>query len=200
MVGALIHGAALVALATLVSLAACSLALAQTPSRVPRVGVLVPLAPPPAPNLEVDALRRGLRELGYVEGRTITLELRWNGGDYTRWPTIVTELIRLPVDLIVVPTTGAAVAARQQTQAIPIVSASAGMLVEKGLVESLARPGGNATGLTGLAAEPAAKRLELLRDPVPRLARVALLNLKTARLLGLTIPESLRLRASTLIQ
>lgn len=175
MVRALTRGRAFVAFAALASLAVLSPALAQTAARVPRVGILIPLARPPAPNPEVDAFRRGLRELGYVEGSTITLELRWNEGDTTRWPVLVAELIRIPVDLIVVPTTGAALAVRRQTRAIPIVSASAGMLVEEGLVESLARPGGNVTGLTGLAAETAGKRLELLRDAVPRLVRVAVL-------------------------
>jgi putative ABC transport system substrate-binding protein len=120
--------------------------------------------------------RELLKELGYLEGRNIAFELRWSEGDTTRWPALVAELIRMPVDLIVAPTTGAAVVARKATRTIPIVSASAGMLVEEGLVESLARPGGNVTGLTGLAAETASKRLELLRDAVPNLVRVAVLT------------------------
>ena len=148
---------------------------AQQPARVPRVGVLVALAPPPAPQQDLDAFRQGLRELGYVEGRTVLLELRWNEGRPERWPELVSELIRVPVDVIVVQTTGSALAARQATRTIPIVSASSGMLVEEGVVQSLARPGGNVTGLTGVTAEVSAKRVELLKEVVPKLARVAVL-------------------------
>ena len=97
------------------------------------------------------------------------------GGRTDRWPELVSELIRVPVDVIVVPTTGAALAARQATRTIPIVAAWGGLLIEAGVVEGLARPGGNVTGLTGLGTELAAKNLELLKEAVPKLARVGVL-------------------------
>ena len=150
--------------------------LAQSPVKMPRVGILSSLAPPPAPNPEADAFRQGLRELRYVEGQTVVLELRWSGGRTDRFPELVAELIRIPVDVIVVPTTGAAVAARQTTPTTPVMSASAGLLVEEGVAQSLARPGGNVTRLSvGLATELIGKNLELLREAVPKLARVGVL-------------------------
>jgi putative ABC transport system substrate-binding protein len=148
---------------------------AQTPTRIPRLGVLVPEAPRTTPNRAVEALRQGLRELGYVDGHTILIELRWAAGEIDREPALISDLVRLPVDLIVVPTTSAALSAKAMTATIPIVSASAGALVESGAIVSLARPGGNITGLTGMVPELSAKRLELLKEVVPTLSRVAAL-------------------------
>ena len=139
------------------------------------MGVLSSLAVPPAPNPEVEAFRQGLRELGYVEGQTVLLELRWSEGRPDRWPELVSELVRVPVDVVVVPTTGAAVTAKQATRTIPIVAAWGGFLVEAGVVQSLARPGGNVTGLAGFAPELTAKSLQLLKEAVPKLARAAVL-------------------------
>jgi putative ABC transport system substrate-binding protein len=157
------------------SMLATSLAAeAQQAGRIYRIGVLLAASPSIAtPNL--DAFREGLRELGHVEGQTYVIELRWSDGEVDRWPGFVSELIRLGVDIIVVPTTGAAHAAQKATHTIPIVSSTAGALVEAGVVASLARPGGNVTGLTNSQVDLSAKRLELIKEAVPTLSRVAAL-------------------------
>jgi len=162
-------GVALLSLALLTAPLAVD---AQQAARVPRIGILVPTAPPPARQPSLDAFRAALRELGYVEGQTILLEVRWSAGETER-TDLLSSLIRLPVDVIVVPTTGAAIAAKRATTTIPIVAAAAGALVETGVVASLARPGGNVTGLTTQAADLSAKRFELLKEVLPRLSRVA---------------------------
>jgi putative ABC transport system substrate-binding protein len=147
----------------------------QAEGRIYRIGVLLAASPSTAaPNL--DAFREGLRELGHVEGQTYVIEPRWSDGEVDRWPGFVSELIRLAVDIIVVPTTGAALAAQKATRTIPIVSATAGALVEAGVVASLARPGGNVTGLTNSQVDLSAKRLELIKEAVPMLSRVAALT------------------------
>jgi putative ABC transport system substrate-binding protein len=116
-----------------------------------------------------------LRELGWIEGRTVAIEIRWAEGRSERYAEIAAELVRLPVDVIV--TSGIAVAAaKQATSSIPIVFALASDPVSTGLVASLARPGGNVTGLSGLAVELASKRLELLREVVPDLGRLAIMG------------------------
>jgi putative ABC transport system substrate-binding protein len=122
-----------------------------------------------------EALRQGLRELGYVEGHNIALEFRAAGGKSDLLPALAAELVQLPVDVIVVLSSAAAQTAKHTTTTIPIVMVSSGDPVATGLVASLARPGGNLTGLTGLATELSGKRLELLREAVPSLARVAVL-------------------------
>jgi putative ABC transport system substrate-binding protein len=155
------------------ALAAPLAAEAQPAGRLPRIGVLVALAPPN--HLEADAFRQGLRELGYVEGRNVLLDIRSWEVRAERTPDVVAELLRIPVDVIVVPTTGAASAAKQMTKTIPIVASTAGALVEAGVVASLARPGGNVTGLTSSQVDLTAKRLELLKEAVPTLSRVAAL-------------------------
>jgi putative ABC transport system substrate-binding protein len=148
---------------------------AQQAGRTYRIGVL--LATPPSGAVRgLDAFRQGFRELGHVEGQTYLLELRSNDGDPSRWPALILELIRLHVDILVVPTTGAALAAQEATRTIPIVSSTAGALVEAGVVASLARPGGNVTGLTNSQVDLSAKRLELLKETVPGLSRVAALT------------------------
>jgi putative ABC transport system substrate-binding protein len=146
----------------------------QAVGRVPRVGVLVATAPPPAPNSGLAAFRQGLRELGYVEGQSVLLEIRWYVGAGGR-AALVSELLRVPVDVIVVPITGAVLDAKRATSTIPIVSAGAGALVESGAVASLARPGGNVTGLSSVTTELSAKRLQLLKEALPNLSRVAVL-------------------------
>jgi len=122
-----------------------------------------------------EAFRQGLRELGYVEGKNIAIEYRLAQGKLDRLFDLAAELVRLKVDIIVTPSTLDAFAARRATTTIPIVMAASGDAVGTGLVASLARPGRNVTGLTVLARELSGKRLELLKEAVPRLSRVAVL-------------------------
>jgi putative ABC transport system substrate-binding protein len=148
---------------------------AQPAGQMPRVGVLVPGVPPGEPGGWLDRFRQGLRDLGYVEGQTITLEVRGDEHHPERWPDLAADLVRLRVDLIVTGTTAAARAAQHATSTIPIVMAVSSDPVRDGLVASLARPGGNLTGLSIMTPELTGKRLELLTEVVPGLARVALL-------------------------
>jgi putative ABC transport system substrate-binding protein len=117
-----------------------------------------------------------LRELGWIEGRTVRIEYRWAEGRDDRYADIAAELVRLKVDVIVTHGTSAVLAAKQATSVIPIVFASAGDPVGNGLVETLARPKGNVTGLSSQAAENAPKRLELLREVVPTLRTLAFID------------------------
>jgi len=120
-----------------------------------------------------DALRAGLRDFGYVEGRNLVIEFRYGEGRFERMPAMAAELVRLNVDVIVTAGTPPIRAAKAATQKIPIVIAAVGDAVGGGLVESLARPGGNITGLTYFAPELAAKQLELLKETFPQAARIA---------------------------
>jgi putative tryptophan/tyrosine transport system substrate-binding protein len=157
----------------LLSLLAVPLAAAaQPPGQVYRIGFLS-TNPPPADWW--DALLDGLRERGYREGQNLVLERRFSEGHAERFPELAAELVRLRVDCIIVPTTPAALAAKHATQTIPIVIAAAIDPVGAGLVASLARPGGNLTGLSVLAPELSGKGLELLQEVVPGLTRVAVL-------------------------
>jgi len=142
--------------------------------KVPRVGVL---APGRSTNVAVEEFRSGLRDLGYIEEQNILLEWRWDEDKPDRYAAMVGDLVQLNVDLIVAGTTVASIAAKNATKLIPIVMAATGLgdPVELGLVQSFARPGGNVTGLVLRTNELAGKRLELLKETVPRLARVALL-------------------------
>ena len=151
-------------------------ALAQQPGKVPRIGLLnVPSAS--RSENDVEALRAGLRDLGYVEGRNIVIESRWAEGKNDRLPDLAAELVRLKVDILVTPGTQATLAAKRATTTIPIVMLNTGDAVATGLVASLAQPGGNVTGSTVLSPELMAKRLELLKEALPRARRVtALLN------------------------
>jgi putative tryptophan/tyrosine transport system substrate-binding protein len=124
----------------------------------------------------VDAFRQGLREYGYTEGQNISIEYRWAEGRYERFPALVADLVRLKVDVIVTAGTPGTLAAKKATKTIPIVIAVAGDAVGAGLVESLARPGGNVTGSTTIVQELEGKRLELLKEVIPRLSRVAILT------------------------
>src|SRR5438093_5813067 len=151
-------------------------AAAQSAGKVPRLGVLAPgSAPGPGePDRGLDRLRQGLRDLGYVEGQTIALEVRWDEHHPERWPDLAADLVHLRVDLIVAGTTAAAQAAKHVTSTLPIVMAVSADPVRDGLVASLARPGGNITGLSIMNPELTGKRLDLLTQAVPGLARVAL--------------------------
>jgi putative ABC transport system substrate-binding protein len=141
--------------------------------KVPRVGVLgVTSAAGYA--RQVEAMRQGFRDLGYVEGRNIVIEYRWAEGRYDRLPALAAELIRLQPDVIVTSGPGTRVL-KGATTTIPIVMAVGGDAVAEGLVASLARPGGNITGSTFFGPEVSAKRLEMLKAAVPRLGRVAVL-------------------------
>ena len=144
---------------------------AQQPRKLPLVGVLVSASPP---HPFADALRRGLQALGYSEDRNIALDVRYSGGSSDRAGEIATELVHLGVDVIVAHFTPAVRAAMGATQTIPIVMV-AGAPLQSAFIDSLARPGGNVTGLSGMEAEIGGKRLQLLRDLIPSLARVAVL-------------------------
>jgi putative tryptophan/tyrosine transport system substrate-binding protein len=124
----------------------------------------------------VAAFAQRLRELGWIEGRTVAIEYRWAEGREERFAEIAAEFVRLKVDIIVTSGTPQVVAAKQATSVIPIVFAAAGDPVAGGLLASLARPGGNATGLSSLVADLAGKRLELLREFVPGLRRLAIMG------------------------
>ena len=149
---------------------------AQRPERMWRVGVLMAGSPP---NLFVSVLQNSLRDLGYIEGRNISFEVRFARDRSELATELAADLVRLEPDVIVTHFTPAAVAAKAATTTIPIVMAPAGAPVETGLVTSLARPGGNITGLSSMAAEFGGKRLELLRQVVPNLSRVGVLALST---------------------
>ena len=151
------------------------LAAAAQPAKVPTIGVLVVGSPGSEQFWRL--FREDLRELGYVEGQSIRYEFRSDQGEASRLPELAAELVRLKVDLIVTWFTPAAQAAKQTTREIPIVMALAGDPVGTGLVESLARPGGNVTGIAGVVAELAGKSVELIRDMLPSAHRVvALVN------------------------
>jgi putative ABC transport system substrate-binding protein len=152
-----------------------TVAEAQQPKKVPRIGYLSPVsAAGSAASLE--AFRQGLREAGYLEGKNITIEYRWAEGKLDRLPELATELVNLAVDIIVTSGTPPVLAAKRVTSTIPIVAANADNLVELGVVASLARPGGNVTGSTRVDADFSAKRLELLKETLPKLSRVAVLS------------------------
>ena len=123
----------------------------------------------------ITAFRAGLRDLGYAEGKDIVIEFRWAEGRYDQLPALAAELVRLNVDVIVTHTVPGAIAAKQATSTIPIVITAASDLLAFGLVESLARPGGNLTGRSFFNAELVAKRLELLKELAPSLAKAAVL-------------------------
>ncbi len=151
-----------------------AVAQAQQPAKIPRIGLLSPFSPSDTA-LWHQAFRQGLRDLGWVEGKNISIEYRYAEGRNDRLPDLAADLVRLKVDIIVASVATDALVAKNATRAIPIVMASAGDPVAMGLVESLARPGGNITGLSQIAPELAGKRLELLKEIVPKLSRVAVL-------------------------
>jgi putative tryptophan/tyrosine transport system substrate-binding protein len=155
-------------------LATIHLAEAQQLKKIPRIGFLFSLSLAVHAS-NIDVFRGGLRELGYVEGKNIFIEYRSAEGKLDRLPPLVDELVGLKVDVIVAISTAAAVAAKNATQTIPIVFTSGGDPVAVGLIDSLARPGGNLTGINAMTVELAGKRLELLKDTVAKLSRIAVL-------------------------
>jgi putative ABC transport system substrate-binding protein len=158
---------------TLSLLAAPLAANAQPSAKVARIGYLAMTGGAGSPLAE--AFRQGLQDLGYIEGKTMAIAYRSAEGKPERLPNLAAELVQLPVDVIVARTSGAAQAAKNTTTTVPIVMVVDADPVRIGLVASLARPGGNLTGLTGMAIELGGKQLELLREAVPSLARVAVL-------------------------
>jgi len=156
-------------------LTAAPFAHAQQPARTPRIGYL-DNSTAPGSAVYVDAFRQELNKLGWIEGKSIAIEYRFAEQKPERLPELATELVRSKVDLIVTVGYPATAAAKKATIVIPIVMANTLDPVGSGLVASLARPGGNVTGLSSLATELITKRLEILKDAVPRLARVGLLR------------------------
>ncbi len=145
---------------------------AQAAERVPRIGYL---AAGSRDDLLEGAFRQGLRELGYVEGQTIAIEYRYAEGRLDRLPNLAAELVGLKVDVIVVGGTHAAGAVREVTRTIPVVMGAGGDPVAAGIVASLARPGGNVTGFSFMSPDLGGKRLQLLKEAVPKVSRVAVL-------------------------
>ena len=157
--------------------ALCTPADAQQPKRVPRIGFVNTEGNPQAPGPQFEAFRQGLRDLGYVEGGNILIDLRYPQDNSELTTRVVTELVQLKVDLLVLGAQPAIRAAKQATKTIPIVIVTTQNPVAAGFVESLARPGGNITGVTRLTRELAGKRLELLKEVLPGTSRVgALVN------------------------
>ncbi len=148
-------------------------AYAQQPASPRRIGVLLVLFS--QESKEAQAFRQGLRDAGYAEGRDVVIEWRSADGDYDQVPRLVGDLVQRKVDLIVVDSTVAAGAAKRATSTIPIVMATIADPVGTGLVASLAHPGGNVTGLSMMTTDLSAKRLQLLKEAIPRLTRVAVL-------------------------
>ena len=146
----------------------------QQPSQTPRIGFLG-LSSPTAHARFLEAFRRGLRDLGYVEGQNISVDYRWAEGRYDRLPQLATELTQADVQLVVTYGSEGALAAKRTIINLPIVAVSVGDFVGAGLVTNLARPEANVTGLSLLATEISGKRLGLLRETVPRLEKIAIL-------------------------
>jgi putative ABC transport system substrate-binding protein len=159
-------------------LAVAAIAKAQQPQKVPRIGYLIGVPPSPYA-ARTEAFRQSLRELGYVEGKNIVIEYRYAEGKLDRVPVLAAELVGLKVDVIVTAASGPIRVAKEATVTIPIVMAFDPDPVANGFVASLARPGGNITGLSTLAPEISGKQLDLLKEIVPKLSRVAVLGTST---------------------
>jgi ABC-type uncharacterized transport system substrate-binding protein len=172
----LMSGIISVCLLATVMLTTAAIAEAQQQAgKVYRIGYLSVLSPS-SDSTRIEAFRQGLRDLGYVEGKSFAIEPRYVDGKLDRLPDLAGELVRLKVDVIVVGGSTATRAAKNATKLIPIIMAHGSDPVELGFVASLARPGGNITGLTHLAPELGGKRLELLKDIIAQLTRVAVLT------------------------
>jgi putative ABC transport system substrate-binding protein len=156
-------------------LALCASAEAQQEKKVPRIGFVWGFGDPSNPPRNLEAFRQGLRDLGYIEGKNILVEYRYAEGKLDRIPSLVAELVQLNVDVLVSPTVAGIRAAKQATKTIPIVMLLNVDPVATGIVDSLARPGGNITGLARLMTELSGKRLELLKEMVPKISRVGVL-------------------------
>jgi putative tryptophan/tyrosine transport system substrate-binding protein len=148
-------------------------ARAQQAGKIPRVGFMGNSTAALEANL-VGPFRDGLRELGYQEGRNVVIEYRWAEGNYERFPALVAELLAVPVDVVVTAGTPATLAVKKATSTMPLVMIAVGDPGGTGVVPSLARPGGNVTGLSSIAPDLEGKRLELLREVIPKLSHVAL--------------------------
>jgi len=157
--------------------ALCVAAEAQQPTKVHRIGFLTSFSASDSRTaVRLSALRQGLRDLGYVEGKNISIEYRYGDENSERLPQLVQELVHLKVEIILVNTDLTARAAKKATNAIPIVMGSSANPIGSGLIASLARPGGNVTGLTSYSAELLGKRLQLLKEVVPKVSRFAFLH------------------------
>ena len=161
---------------------------AQQPGKIFRIGFL-DASTASGSAVRLDAFRQELSKLGWIEGKNITIEYRFAEEKSERLPELAADLVRLKVDLIVVSGPPVALAAKHATTTIPIVMTSAGDPVAAGLVASLARPGGNVTGLSGLGTELTTKRVEVLKDAIPKLARVGLLRLPGAKHTNLQVKD-----------
>jgi putative tryptophan/tyrosine transport system substrate-binding protein len=171
-------------LVAVVLLAVAVIAEAQQPKKVPRIGYLSS-SDPPTESSRSEPIRQALRERGYIEGQNIATEYRYSEGKNDRLPELAAELVRLKVDIIIAGGVPLVRAAKNATKTIPIIMAGQGSdPVEAGLVDSLARPGGNVTGITNLSRELGGKRLELLKEAVPKLARVAIIHEPAAGSVG----------------
>jgi putative ABC transport system substrate-binding protein len=171
-------------------LALCSVTQAQESKKVPLIGYVSGSGSPSAPEPLLDAFRQGLRKIGYSEGENILVEYRYAEGKLDRIPTLVDELVKLKVNALVLPGLPAIRAAKQATTTIPIVMITPQDPVATGLVNSLARPGGNITGITTLGRELSGKRLELLGETIPGLSRVGVLWVGDANAPGLALAFS----------
>jgi len=164
---------------------------AQQPAKVSRIGVLGNIESPPW-----DGFRRGLRELGYVDGRNVTIEWRWSEGMTDRIPGLALELVQLKLDIIVVSSHEAVLAFKQAKSTMPIVMATSSNPDQVGLVESLAHPGGNVTGLSNVAPDLGGKRFQLLKEIAPKVSRVAVLWNPANPIEPLGFRETLRVGAA----
>jgi putative ABC transport system substrate-binding protein len=152
-----------------------TVAQSQEPTKIPRIGYVSATGDPNNPGPQIAAFRRGLRDLSYIEGKNILIEYRYAEGNLDRAPALVAELVRVKVDALVVTFFAAIRVAKEATKTIPIVMETNQDPVARGIVDSLARPGGNITGLTRLGRELSGKRLEILTEVVPGISRVGVL-------------------------
>jgi ABC-type uncharacterized transport system substrate-binding protein len=155
--------------------ALCPSAQAQRRMSVPKIGVLSSAGSSATPGSQIEVFRQGLRQLGYIEGNNILVEYRYAEGEQGRMPSLVTELVQLKVDVLVVTALTAIRAAKYATKTIPIVMVILSDPVATGIVESMARPGGNITGFSRLTRELSGKRLDLFKEAVPQLSRAVVL-------------------------
>jgi putative ABC transport system substrate-binding protein len=164
-------------LATLSLMTVCA-ADAQQPERVYRIGYLAARnhPTPTAPDSNLDSFRDGMRDLGYVLGKNLVIEARFADGSNAHLAVLATQLVQLNVDIIVSTAIQPSLAAKEATSTIPVVFAGAGDPVAWALVKSLARPGGNVTGVTNFSPELSGKRVELLKEAIPRISRIAVLR------------------------
>ena len=161
--------------AAIIVMAVAYQANAQERGKIPHIGILLPSAPNTAADANLEAFRQGLHDLGYVEGRNIILEYRWAENREDQYPALVADLIRLKVDIILTSSTPAVLVAKQATKTIPIVFPVSSDPVTVGIVDSFARPGGNATGLSSMASDLWPKRMELLKEAFPKVSRLAMI-------------------------